>query len=141
MAGFDFAIDETGELVIDSNTYELKKKTDDELRIQLAYTRIKSISNNWFYDNVGANLEELVGRSIRAGVLDVGVQKITEVLTYYDLWDVNDIYIQTTIKDSTHVIYSVYLRLDTNDEFGEKSIEMNIELDLIKGVRIKYGWK
>jgi hypothetical protein len=45
------------------------------------------------------------------------------------------------VKDSTHVIYSVYLRLNTDDEFGEKSIEMNIELDLVKGVRIKYGWK
>lgn len=138
MSGFDFSIDERGELVIDTSTYYLETKSEDDLRIQLAYTRIKSISHNWFYDYVGANLEELIGRSIKSNVLDVGVQKITEVLTYDNLWDTDDIYIQTTVKDSTHLIYSVYLRIKTEDEFGEKSIEMTIDLDLIKGVKIKY---
>ena len=45
MTGFDFDIDESGELVINEQEHEINKITDDELRIQLAYTRIKSIDH------------------------------------------------------------------------------------------------
>lgn len=140
MDGFDFDIDESGELIIDKEKHEINKISDDELRIQLAYTRIKSIDHGWFYDYVGANLEELVGRSIKESTVEIGKQKIIEVLTFDDLWNENDILIISNIKDSSHLIYSVYLKTYTNDEFGEKSVELIIELDLIKGVKIKFGW-
>lgn len=140
MAGFDFDIDETGELVINQEEHEINKITDDELRIQLAYTRIKSIAHGWFYDKVGADLEELIGRSIKESTVEYGKEKIINVLTFDKLWDENDILVISNIKDSTHLIYSVYLKTYTNDEFGEKSIELIIELDLIKGVKIKFGW-
>lgn len=140
MDGFDFDIDESGELIVDDEKHEINKISDDELKIQLAYTRIKSISHGWFYDYVGADLEELVGRSIKESTIELGKQKIIEVLTFDDLWNAEDILIISNIKDSTHLIYSVFLRTYTNDEFGEKSIELTIELDLIKGVKIKFGW-
>ena len=76
MTGFDFDIDETGELVINQEEHEINKITDDELRIQLAYTRIKSIAHGWFYDEVGADLEELVGRSIKESTIEYGKEKI-----------------------------------------------------------------
>lgn len=140
MSGFDFDIDESGELVINQEEHEINKITDDELRIQLAYTRIKSIAHGWFYDKVGADLEELVGRSIKESTVEYGKEKIINTLTFDNLWDANDILVVSNIKDSTHLIYSVYLKTYTNDEFGEKSIELIIELDLVKGVKIKFGW-
>ena len=140
MTGFDFNIDETGELIVTHCKHEINKVTDDKLRIQLAYTRIKSIDHGWFYDNVGANLEELVGRSIKSDIVDYGKQKIINVLTFDNLWDMNDILVVSNIKDSTHLNYSVYLKTYTDNEFGEKSVELTIELDLIKGVKIKFGW-
>lgn len=139
MTGFDFNIDGTGELVINEE-HEINKVSDDELRIQLAYTRIKSISNGWFYDHVGANLEELVGRSIKESTIETGKQKIISVLTFDNLWDANDILIVANIKNSTFLTYSVYLKTYTNEEFGEKSVEFIVELDLIKGVKVKFGW-
>ena len=140
MSGFDFDIDESGELVINQEEHEINKITDDELRIQLAYTRIKSIAHGWFYDKVGADLEELVGRSIKESTVEYGKEKIINTLTFDNLWDANDILVVSNIKDSTHLIYSVYLKTYTNDEFGEKSVELIIELDLVKGVKIKFGW-
>lgn len=141
MAGFDFDIGELGELVINEQEHEINKISDDELRVQLAYTRIKSIDHGWFYDYVGANLEELVGRSIKENTIELGKQKITEVLTFDNLWNKEDILIISKVKNSTHLIYSVYLKTYTNDEFGEKSTELIIELDLIKGAKIKFGWE
>ena len=140
MSGFDFDIDELGELVINQEEHEINKITDDELRIQLAYTRIKSIAQGWFYDYVGADLEELVGRSIKDSTIEYGKEKIMNVLTFDNLWDGNDILITSNVQYSTHLIYSVYLKTYTNDEFGEKSVELIIELDLIKGVKIRFGW-
>lgn len=140
MTGFDFDIDDTGELVINEQEHEINRISDDELRIQLAYTRIKSIAHGWFYDYVGADLEELVGRSIKESTVELGKDKILNVLTFDKLWDGDDILITANIQDSTHLIYSVYLKTYTDDEFGEKSTELIIELDLIKGVKIKFGW-
>lgn len=139
MAGFDFNIDESGDLVVDKQ-HEIKKVTDNELKIQLAYTRIKSIANGWFYDHVGADLEELVGRSIKEDTIEIGKNKIINALTFNDLWNEDDILVTANIKDATHLIYSVYLKTYTNDEYGEKAIEIKVELDLIKGVKIKFGW-
>lgn len=140
MAGFDFDIDELGELVINQEEHEINKVTDDELRIQLAYTRIKSIAQGWFYDYVGADLEELVGRSIKNSTVEYGKEKIINVLTFDNLWNEDDILIISNIQNSTHLIYSVFLKTYTNDEFGEKSVELIIELDLVKGVKIRFGW-
>lgn len=140
MTGFDFDIDDTGELVINEQEHEINRISDDELRIQLAYTRIKSIAHGWFYDYVGADLEELVGRSIKESTVELGKDKILNVLTFDKLWDGDDILITANIQDSTHLIYSVYLKTYTDDEYGEKSIELIIELDLVKGVKIKFGW-
>lgn len=139
MAGFDFNIDESGELVV-NNQHEINKVADNELKIQLAYTRIKSIANGWFYDHVGADLEELVGRSIKEDTIEIGKNKIINALTFNDLWNEDDILVTANIKDATHLIYSVYLKTYTNDEYGEKAIEIKVELDLIKGVKIKFGW-
>ena len=140
MTGFDFDIDDTGELVINEQEHEINRISDDELRVQLAYTRIKSIAHGWFYDYVGADLEELVGLSIKESTVELGKDKILNVLTFDKLWDGDDILITANIQDSTHLIYSVYLKTYTDDEFGEKSTELIIELDLIKGVKIKFGW-
>lgn len=139
MDGFDFAIDNLGDMLVNQSTYDTKSLEEDELRIQLAYTRIKSISHGWFYDYIGANLEELIGKPIQSSITDSGVKKIKEVLTFDNLWTNEDIYIQTTIKDSTHVIYSVYLKTYTDNEFEEKATILTINLDLVKGVNIHFG--
>ena len=45
MKGFDFAITTDGELIVDEQNHDIAKSTEDDLRIQLAYDRIKSISH------------------------------------------------------------------------------------------------
>ena len=98
--GFDFNIDETGEIVLDIETHDIAKVSDTDLKIQLAYTRIKSCINEWFYDEVGANLEELVGRAAKTSTIETGRSRILQVLTYDKLWDDNDIFIQAIIENA-----------------------------------------
>ena len=140
MEGFDFAITTEGELIIDQENHDIVKSLDDDLRIQLAYNRIKSISKNWFVDEVGADMEELIGRPCTEDMAEYGKQKIINVLLIDDLWNKDDIFIKAEIKDNVHIIYSVYLKLFQSETEDTMSYEITVELDLVKGVFIKFGW-
>ena len=140
MEGFDFAITTEGELIIDEENHDIVKSLDDDLRIQLAYNRIKSISKNWFVDEVGADMEELIGRPCTEDMAEYGKQKIINVLLIDNLWNKDDIFIKAEIKDNVHIIYSVYLKLFQSETEDTISYEITVELDLIKGVFIKFGW-
>lgn len=141
MDGFDFDLNELGELVVDQESHDINTIIEDELRIQMAYTRIKSIASNWYYDKIGADLEELIGKAVSQDNVQLGKDKILNVLTYDDLWDLKDIYIQSEIKDAKNIFYSVYLKVYDSETNEEQSIEIIITLDLIKGVKIKFGWE
>ena len=140
MKGFDFAITTEGELIIDEENHDIVKSLDDDLRIQLAYNRIKSISKNWFVDEVGADMEELIGKPCTEDIAEYGKQKIINVLLIDDLWNKDDIFIKAEIKDNAHIIYSVYLKLFQSETEDTISYEITVELDLVKGVFIKFGW-
>ena len=140
MEGFDFAITTEGELIINEESHDIVKSLDDDLRIQLAYNRIKSISKNWFVDEVGADMEELIGRPCTEDMAEYGKQKIINVLLIDDLWNKDDIFIKAEIKDNVHIIYSVYLKLFQSETEDTISYEITVELDLVKGVFIKFGW-
>lgn len=140
MDGFDFGFSPDGEIIVDSETHDIYKSKDDELKIQLSYNRIKSISKNWFIDEVGADMEELIGRPCTEDMTEYGKQKIINVLLIDDLWNKDDIFIKAEIKDNVHIIYSVYLKLFQSETEDTISYEITVELDLIKGVFIKFGW-
>ena len=140
MDGFDFGFSPDGEIIVDSETHDIYKSQEDELKIQLSYNRIKSISKNWFVDEVGADMEELIGRPCTEDIAEYGKQKIINVLLIDDLWNKDDIFIKAEIKDNVHIIYSVYLKLFQSETEDTISYEITVELDLVKGVFIKFGW-
>ena len=124
MDGFDFGFSPDGEIIVDTDTHDIYKSQEDELKIQLSYNRIKSISKNWFIDEVGADLE-----------------KIIDVLTFDGLWDDSDIFIKSEIKNNINITYNIFLKLRQSDTEEVYSYEIDAELDLVKGVHIRYGWE
>ena len=139
--GFDFGITTNGELVIDNNSHDINNTTNDDLRIQLAYNRIKSISNNWFVDEIGANLEELIGKPCTENIAEYSKNKIINELIFDDLWDKNDISVQSEIKNNTNITYSIYLKIYQSVSEDDYSYEIIAEIDLVKGVYVRYGWE
>jgi hypothetical protein len=139
--GFDFGFTADGEIVVDSLTHDIKASQNDDLRIQLAYNRIKSISNDWFVDGVGADLEEIIGKPCTEDIAEYGKLKIVDVLVFDGLWDDNDIFIKSEIKNNTNITYSIYLKLYQSETEDTYSYEITAELDLVKGVFIRFGWE
>lgn len=139
--GFDFDFMPEGEIVVDKESHDINKTINDDLRIQLAYNRIKSISNNWFVDEIGADLEELIGKPCTEDIAEWGKLKIIKVLIVDNLWEEKDILIKAEIKNNTNITYSIYLRIYQSETEDAYSHEIVAELDLVKGVFIKYGWE
>ena len=141
MDGFDFGFSPDGEIIVDSETHDIYKSKDDELKIQLSYNRIKSISKNWFIDEVGADLEEIIGKACNETTAEYGKLKIIDVLTFDGLWDDSDIFIKSEIKNNINITYNIFLKLRQSDTEEVYSYEIDAELDLVKGVHIRYGWE
>lgn len=141
MDGFDFGFSPDGEIIVDTDTHDIYKSQEDELKIQLSYNRIKSISKNWFIDEVGADLEEIIGKACNETTAEYGKLKIIDVLTFDGLWDDSDIFIKSEIKNNINITYNIFLKLRQSDTEEIYSYEIDAELDLVKGVHIRYGWE
>lgn len=141
MDGFDFGFSPDGEIIVDAETHDIYKSQEDELKIQLSYNRIKSISKNWFIDEVGADLEEIIGKACNETTAEYGKLKIIDVLTFDGLWDDKDIFIKSEIKNNINITYNIYLKLRQSETEEVYSYEIDAELDLIKGVNVRYGWE
>ena len=141
MDGFDFGFSPDGEIIVDSNTHDIYKSQEDKLKIQLSYNRIKSISKNWFIDEVGADLEEIIGKACNETTAEYGKLKIIDVLTFDGLWNDSDIFIKSEIKNNINITYNIFLKLRQSDTEEVYSYEIDAELDLVKGVHIRYGWE
>ena len=141
MDGFDFGFSPDGEIIVDTDIHDIYKSQEDELKIQLSYNRIKSISKNWFIDEVGADLEEIIGKACNETTAEYGKLKIIDVLTFDGLWDDSDIFIKSEIKNNINITYNIFLKLRQSDTEEVYSYEIDAELDLVKGVHIRYGWE
>ena len=141
MDGFDFGFSPDGEIIVDTDTHDIYKSQEDELKIQLSYNRIKSISKNWFIDEVGADLEEIIGKACNETTAEYGKLKIIDVLTFDGLWDDKDIFIKSEINNNINITYAIYLKLYQSDTEEVYSYEIDAELDLVKGVNVRYGWE
>lgn len=141
MDGFDFGFSPDGEIIVDTDTHDIYKSQEDELKIQLSYNRIKSISKNWFIDEVGADLEEIIGKACNETTAEYGKLKIIDILTFDGLWDDSDIFIKSEIKNNINITYNIFLKLRQSDTEEVYSYEIDAELDLVKGVHIRYGWE
>jgi len=139
--GFDFSLDTNGELMLNPETWDIHHKMDNDLRIQLAYNRIKSVSTNWFIDEIGANLESLIGQPCNRDTAEAGKLLITQQLTFDSLWEQEEILIKATINNMINITYNIYFKIKDKDTDDTYSYELIADIDLVKGVRIRYGWE
>ena len=140
--GFDFGLDLSGELLLDEDdNLDILKKTENDLRLQLSYDRIKSVSTNWFEDHIGADLESIIGRPCDTSTADVGKNLIDKQLTFDDLWDEDEYLIKAKIKNDFTIEYNIFFKIKDEEADEVYSYEIDAIIDLIKGVHIRYGWR
>ena len=117
----DFLIDSNGDLLLDNN--KLKTCEGEDAKVQAAYCICKSLSKDWFIDNLGANLEQMLGMTINRSTIDYGKRLIVIALT--DLYSASDLYIDHIQEDSS-IIYTVYIKKE--DELTSNKFTITIDL-------------
>ena len=139
--GFDFGLDETGELLLNTNTYDILAKTDNDLRLQLSYDRIKSVTNNWFIDGIGSNLEYLIGKPCNEEYAEYGKTLISNQLTFDELWQSEEFFIKANIISMVNLVYNIFFKIKDETTEDVYSYEIIADIDLVKGVHVRYGWE
>ena len=123
----DFKISNTGEI----NPVDDTLINYDDYRLQLAKSRIISVDKDWYYDNIGANLEELFGTYIVPNSTEnIFVNKIINSLMIDDAFNYNNIYVECYHDYKTMSLDSkVYLKnINTTNDSKSGLIEINLDL-------------
>lgn len=140
--GFDLFIGTDGDLTADEYTHEMTKVDDNENRLQLALSRIKSVEPNWYKDHVGANLELLIGRPCTEETAETGKEMIRSVLIMDELWaDEEFVIISDIDTENRKITYTIYFKITEETTDAETAFSVNVEIDLVRGIVLKNIWQ
>lgn len=121
----DFKLTPLGELSLSSDR-ELEFSENEALKLQYALARVKSAKNDWYIDNVGADLERLIGEPMNEQLIEQGKQMIVDALTEYSLFKTDEIYIQHREDvEEDQLAYYVYLRTSSIETSQVLSISLS----------------
>ena len=121
----DFKLTDVGDLSLSSER-ELEFSQNDALNLQYALARVKSAKNDWYIDNVGADLERLIGEPLNEQLIEQGKQMIMDALTEYNLFKISEIYIQHREDvEEEQLSYYVYLRMNSMERSQVLSVSLS----------------
>jgi hypothetical protein len=103
---------------------------NEECTTQTAKNIIKSISKDWFYDEIGADLEALYGMPVEY-VKSNGEALISKALTKHNIFGPNEFYVIGHITNKILVVFVVML------SYNGKVIPIETELTISGGIKIK----
>ena len=128
----EFKLTDVGDLSLSSER-ELEFSQNDALNLQYALARVKSAKNDWYIDNVGADLERLIGEPLNEQLIEQGKQMIMDALTEYNLFKISEIYIQHREDvEEEQLSYYVYLRMSSM----ERSQVLSVSLSPVVSVNV-----
>ncbi|AGF59595.1 hypothetical protein B0P06_006023 [Clostridium saccharoperbutylacetonicum] len=130
----DFAISDNGELKFDISQKDAARAIEDGLIRQIALCRIKSVVNDWFNTNIGANLEEFIGEACNETTAKKIISAIENSVSYDGFLSKKEIYCISQLgKNSIGILVFI------NSQYGNSTSLINVRIDVVGGVKINYG--
>lgn len=124
----DLFLSRDGDIVIENK--DLKTSSFDTYLEQSAINRIKSIKGNWFKDNIGADMEEILGEPNTRTVAEMGKNKIITSLTEDNMFELDEVFVKVVPTSRNNVMYFVALKGYNGPIF------LNFNLDLVNGINL-----
>lgn len=131
--GTDLMLTHDGDLYLDERG-DLATVSGDNFIVQSVYNRLRSVTVGWFYDHVGADLEDFIGKPNTRETADVMARQVLAALTADGLVGEEDLFIKPVPLDRSVVALFVFVRLAGSD----KPAGFQVEVDLDGGVSVKY---
>lgn len=130
----DFRFSTDGDLELEgSNLLNVEGQRES---IQLIICTIASVSHDWFYDNIGCDLEQLIGEPASNITLSNGSNIIFNAIMKTKLYESEDVRIESKTIDKEYIGYNVYIR---DYEKPNYYYIIEVSIDLIKGVSVRLG--
>lgn len=130
---FDFKITEKGELIYNNTVQNVDISDNDILTRQIAVNRIKSVTNDWFNEKIGADIEKYIGLPNNNETVKDILSSIRYTLTFDDFLLDSDIYFIPRL-DKTTISIKVFIK----KRFEYAPIIIDVEIDIVGGVKIEY---
>ncbi|HBF0841578.1 TPA: hypothetical protein KON86_004418 [Clostridioides difficile] len=131
---FDFCITDSGELIYDNDSNNLMYLNSDYLLRQKCICRIKSVTKDWFnVDYIGSDIEKFLGKLNNKETLDSIIASIENALLYDRLIGENSLFFIPKIHRN-----KIELLIFIKERRNNNPIVINMEIDIISGVKIKY---
>lgn len=134
MNKIDFRISEDGELEYDNTIGDSQYVMKDDLVKQICINRIKSITDDWFNTNIGANLEQFLGHKSNTETHNKIVNAIINSLTHDNFLSKDDIFIIPK-ADKYKIENIIFIK----SQHGGKRFQIELTLDLVGEIKINYG--
>lgn len=132
----DIALTSDGDLDLweyDSNTCDVNNVEKLEYIKQQVTIRIKTMNPDWFYDKIGSDLEELLGKVNSKETAQQGIEKIRSCLVYDSFLSNDDIYIKPVPVDYETVSYFVFVKTT----FKNEPVAFVVNIALSAGINIE----
>lgn len=128
----DLKLTESGDLVLSPNG-DLSLVSDYKFMIQQVRNRLKTTNPDWFYDLIGADLEDLLGLPNNEETALRGAELIKKALTYDGLLNHDDVYVRSASIDRDRILFFVFI----NHPGIEEPLGFTVELDLAGGCTVR----
>lgn len=102
----DLVLDETGDLAIASGAAYVA---------QQVWCRLKSVSSDWFYDHIGADLELFLGRPNTRETAEIISAKIEETLTYDGLLELYELFIKPVPLSRETISFFIFVKVEDGE--------------------------
>lgn len=120
----DLAINKSGDLAI---------VRDINYVAQTIINRLKSIDQDWFFDNIGSNLESFIGNPNTEENANIITETIIDSLISDNFCDIDDILITASPTAANAVTIGIFVKT----EFDDNPISFVLELDYLNDFEIR----
>lgn len=132
----DLMISQDGDFILcegdDHTVCEIEPSGESVLIKQIVMNRVKTMKPDWFYDHVGANLEELLGEDNTKEVAEHGKKLITDALCADGFLKQTDIWVNPSPMDNYTIMYMLAVRVSDMEQ-----LVFQINIALSSGVNIE----
>lgn len=126
----DLAFSEDGDLILDND--EISEVYDIDYIKQQVKIRIKTMKPDWFFDDIGSNLEELLGKPNSKDTAKKGLDLIRKALTYDEFLSNDDIYLKPVPVDKESILYFIFIKTP----YASEPISFKANIALSAGINI-----
>lgn len=129
---FDVGLTDDGDLDLDSLNKEFTVVSENDYISQQVKIRVKTVNSDWFFDDLGADMEQLLGMPNTKDTAQKGISLIRNCLTYDRFLTNDDIYIKPMPLDVDNVSFFLFVKTP----FTEKPLSFEVAVALSAGINI-----